>query len=202
MKTLTDSQNDVLNFIKHYRDKTGTSPSYREIQRHFRYKSIKAVQDHIHALTTKGALERSEPKKRRARQILPTGEKLEGARRIPVYGEIAAGTPRDAPQVELGSVFIADSLTKKDCFGLRVTGNSMVEAGIFEGDFLIVEKGPRVNDGDIAVALLDGETTVKRYKLQNGKPWLVPENSEMKPMEVEGRKFEIQGRVVGLQRRY
>ena len=203
-KPLTDPQAEVLRFIKEYRSETGTSPSYREIQKHFRYKSVKAVQDHVQALFNKGALEKVSSKKSKglARQLMPAGEKVEGVKRISVYGEVAAGGPREGVQLELGSLFVNEAISKNECFGLRVTGNSMVDAGIYEGDFLIVEKSARARNGEIVVALLDGETTVKRYQDQKGQVHLIPENAEMTPIPVQGKKLEIQGKVIGLQRKF
>ena len=179
-------------------------PSYREIQTHFAYKAVGTVQDHVRALIEKGVLEKNKnpQEKRRARGLLPKGLRVEGVRRLPVYGEIAAGGPRAAEQLELGEVVIAEDQVKGECFALRVVGESMIEVGIFEGDHLIVEIGVRVHSGDIVVALLDGETTVKRYQEKNGQIFLVPENKHMQAIATTGRRLEIQGRVVGLQRMF
>jgi repressor LexA len=199
-KPLTDSQTLVLNFIKNFRQESGNSPSYRDIQKYFRYKSVKAAQDHVQALIQKGVLEK--PAKRHARNLLPTGERLENAMNIPIYGEIAAGSPRDNAQLELGSLVVSKSLSKKKCFALKVVGNSMIEVGILEGDVVIVEKCDRPRNGEIIVALLDKETTVKTYREKNGQAFLIPENREMKPIPLTGKKLEVQGRVIGLQRHY
>jgi repressor LexA len=122
-------------------------------------------------------------------------------RKIPIYGEIAAGGPRAAEQLELGEVVITEDLVKGECFALRVVGDSMIDAGIYEGDHVIVEQGSRVREGDIVVALLDGETTVKKYAVKNGEVLLIPENKRMRPISTRGKNLEIQGRVVSLQRK-
>ena len=197
-KPLTESQEAVLKFIKSHSLDAGSPPSYREIQAHFGYKAIGTVQDHVKALVTKGCLEKPD-KTRAARSLIPAGQKLEGMKRIPIYGEIAAGGPREAMQLELGSMVIP--ATKGASFGLRVVGDSMIEVGILEGDHIIVEQNARIKSGDIIVALLEGETTVKRYVEKAGKVFLVPENRKMSPIPVNGRRFEIQGKVVGLQRK-
>ena len=195
---LTESQSGILSFIRRYCETSGAPPSYREIQKHFGYKAIGTVQDHVKALIKKGFLE--EPGKK-ARGLVPKNFSWEGVKRIPIYGEIAAGHTRDSAQLELGALIIADNFAADPCFALRVVGNSMIEAGIFEGDHVIVERTSRVKTGDIVVALLNGETTVKRYLDKGEGIFLVPENREMRPIKVEQGKLEIQGRVVGLQRK-
>ena len=191
-----------MKFIRSRCERDGISPSFREIQEHFGYKAVGTVQDHVKALIRKGWLEKPTDKKaRKARGLLPTGHARENVKRISIYGEIAAGATREADQIELGGLVISEVAAKDPCFALRVVGDSMIEVGILEGDFLIVEKGARVKNGDIVVALWNGETTVKRYVEKAGAVYLVPENSRMKPLAVTGGSFEIQGKVVGLQRK-
>lgn len=181
----------------------GIPPSYREIQKHFGYKAIGTVQDHVRCLMEKGRLEQptSRRAERKARGLIPKGLRSDGVRRLPIYGEIAAGSARESEQVELGTLTISKKVVNDPCFGLRVVGNSMVDAGILEGDILIVERG-HVKSGEIVVALLDGETTVKRYVRKDGRIFLVPENRLMKPIEMTSARFEIQGKVVALFRRF
>lgn len=200
---LTESQSAVLQFIKDFVRTQGMAPSYREIQSHFGYKAVGTVQDHVRALVEKGYLEKPVKKKQKrpARGLLPKGFSLTGIRKIPIFGEIAAGGPRTAEQLELGEVVIADDLVKGECFALRVVGDSMIDVGIFEGDHVIVEAGGRVKEGDIVAVLLEGETTVKRYSVKNGEVLLIPENRRMKPISTRGKSLEIQGRVVSLQRK-
>jgi repressor LexA len=134
--------------------------------------------------------------------LVPSGgERPSEARRLPVYGEIAAGSARESLQIEIGSLVIAADSVHDPAFALRVVGDSMVGVGIFEGDFLIVEATARAASGDIVVALLNGETTVKRYLEKRGEIFLVPENPNMRPIAVTGGSFSIQGKVVGLHRR-
>ncbi len=197
---LTPAQREVLDFIRSTCERNGVPPSYREIAAHFGYKAIGTVQDHIKALHKKGWLEPVD-KGKRARGLVPVGYRMEGVRRIPIYGEIAAGSLRDSPQVEMGGLVVTDTMAREPCFALRVVGDSMVDAGIFEGDHLIVERQAPVKSGDIVVALWNGETTVKRYLVKAGEVWLHPENARMKPFRVSGGNFQIQGKVVGLQRR-
>jgi len=198
---LTEPQSEILRFIKDQVALAGSSPSYREIQEHFGYKAVGTVQDHIKALLKKGALQKMPTSRgRRARGLVPAGKVVNGVRRIPIYGEIAAGSARDANQLEMGSLLISEQVAQDPSFALRVVGDSMIDAGIFEGDFLIVERRAVISSGDIVVALLNGETTVKRYVEEGEQILLVPANRRLSPIRVEGR-FEIQGKVVGLQRR-
>lgn len=200
---LTENQSAVLRFIKAYFSENGVPPSYREIQKHFDYKSVGTVQDHVRALIKKGALEKSYGgNSKKAKALLPSGQKMGGVKRLPVYGEIAAGGPREGVQLELGTIAVGEELAAGECFALRVVGNSMIDAGIFEGDHVIVEKKAKIKNGDIVVALLNGETTVKRYQEKSGKIYLIPENATMAPIEVRGGNFEIQGKVTGLQRKF
>jgi repressor LexA len=201
-RTLTESQEQILSFIKSCYERTGLPPSYREIQEHFGYKAIGTVQDHLKALRKKGVLEETSLSKgrRQARGLVPTGYKPEGTHRIPVYGEIAAGSTRDNAQLKMGTVVVADSVANDTSFALRVVGDSMIDIGILEGDFLIVERRSQVRSGDIVVALVNGETTVKRFVRKSDGIYLVPENQRLSPQRITTERFEIQGKVVGLQR--
>lgn len=202
-KGLTGTQRQILDYIRSRCREGGVPPSYREIQVHFGYKAIGTVQDHLKALRQKGALEETSPKGKRrpARGILPRGHRPANAKVVPIYGEIAAGSARDSAQLEFGDLLVSDTISERPDFALRVVGNSMVDAGIYEGDLLIVERRAPIRNGDIIVALLDGETTVKRYRRQGEEILLIPENRFMKPIRVTTQRFEIQGKVVGLQRK-
>jgi len=200
--TLTDTQSEILEFIRKTCELNGVPPSYREIQEHFGYKAVGTIQDHVKALVTKGFLKRGTGPGRRARDLLPTGFRPEAVRQIPIYGEIAAGPTRDSAQIELGSMTLPQSMLKGDCFALRVVGDSMEDVGILEGDLLVVQRQNRANSGDIVVALLNRETTVKRYMESKGQILLVPENKKMKSIPVTNEDFQIQGKVIGLQRRF
>jgi repressor LexA len=200
---LTQNQAHLLEFIKTYSQENGFPPSYREIQRHFGYKAVGTVQDHVRALIQKGALQKSYGQNsKKARALIPSGPKPSSGKSIPIFGEIAAGGPREAIQTELGNLVIGDDLASGDCFALRVVGNSMIDIGIFEGDFVIVDRTQKVKNGDIIVALLEGETTVKRYRETKDKILLIPENRTLKPIEVTTEDFQIQGKVTGLQRKF
>lgn len=200
---LSESARDVLECIQRRYRERGVPPSFREIQKELGYRAVGAVQKHVKNLRERGLLE-SVPlagsAAAKTASLLPAGAKFEVPKRIPVYGQVAAGSPTSAEQIELGSVFVPEGATKRPCFALRVRGDSMIDVGIFEGDHLIVEKTSQVGDGDIIVALLDGETTVKTYVANRQGTFLRPENKRLKPISIEGRDFTIQGRVISLQR--
>jgi repressor LexA len=204
LPSLTSAQAEVLSFIKERCRESGIPPSYREIQKHFGYKAVGTVQDHVKALIAKGALEKPTKKSsRKARTLLPAGHSgSPGIKRIPVYGEVAAGGPREAQQLELGTAVIDEATARGDVFALRVVGDSMIDVGIYEGDLLVVEKRSRARSGDIVVALLDNETTVKRYEEKGSDVFLIPENKKMGPISTRGKQLSIQGKVVGLQRKF
>jgi repressor LexA len=202
---LTTTQSEILKFIREKCVETGMAPTLREIQKHFGYRAIGTVQDHLKALRKKGFLESNpgtKKQQRRARGLIPTGLRGGGTKQIPIYGEIAAGPTREAEQLELGILKIAAEDAKDPCFALRVVGDSMIEAGILEGDILIVERNTAVKSGDIVAALLNGETTVKRYLKREGEIFLVPENRKMTPIPIKTEDFKVQGKVVGLQRKF
>lgn len=198
---LTRPQEDILGFIRLRCRETGAPPSYREIQHHFGYRAVGTVQDHIRALRRKGYVERPRGQ-RSSRNLLPRDQSFAAPRRLPVYGEIAAGSARLSEQVEIGSIFVDETSARGACFALRVVGDSMVDAGIYEGDWIIVEKDVPIRSGDIVVALLNGETTVKRYLETEAGRILKPENPRHPVIPIDRYECSLQGRVIGLQRRF
>lgn len=188
MKDLTHRQKEILTFIEHYEWRNGFWPSIREIQEKFNFKSTNAVMGHLRALEKKGAIERIHGQARTFRIHRPDapdrGELPDNASEvvdIPVMGDIAAGYPdRVEPAGEIGRLQVdiasAGYSNRRRSFALQVRGESMVDAEIYEGDMVVVEpREPR--DGDIVAALIDGETTLKRYiKKGNEPPYLKAEN--------------------------
>lgn len=201
--SLTDRQKSIYDFIEDYQMDHGCSPKIREIQESFEIKSINGVIKHLRALETKGWIERDNT---------PRGIKLfERARNkiqssllsIPVFGSIPAGTPQNLDEYIEGYQTIDASLlgNSKDVFALFVKGESMIDAGIHDGDVVFAaKKEPKF--GDIVVALIDGESTLKRYmKDKNGSPYLKAENSTF-PEIYPIHELEVQGVIVYLMRRY
>lgn len=196
---LSPRQAEILEFMRECCDAHGRPPSYREIQKHFGLKTVATVYDHVKALEEKGAIHKLSAEG--SRNWVPKGHDQVRAKRVPIYGEIAAGSPREAHQIEMGELLVPAAISPHPTFSLRVTGDSMIDAGILEGDYLVVEKGAKIANGDIVVALVEGETTVKRFFRRSDGVYLVPENKRLKERKVPHGQFEIQGKVVGLQRK-
>ncbi len=188
---LTPKQSAILDFIHGYVSENGSAPSLREIGRHFDL-SVGTVQDQVEALRRKGALDRQPVQARGIR--LPSS-----AGQIPILGRVFAGTLHAAMEDVEGHLAIEKSRNTSELFGLRVRGDSMEGAGIFDGDHVIVRRQPDANEGDIVVARIEDESTVKRLRYKGGRPLLCPENSHYQPIE---GPFEIIGVVVELRRRF
>lgn len=205
MTELTEQQERVLRFVAKHIAEQGAPPTFRGIAKHFGFASTRAAQDHVAALVRKGYLEHRPGEARGLR--LANALNASPPVAVPIVGQIAAGSPRDAQQLPMGSLpfpreLVRGSQLDADLFALRVHGDSMVEAGILEGDMVIAKTQKSVSHGDIVVALLDGESTVKRFHKKDGKILLMPENKRLKPIPVEGRELVIQGRVIAVQRFY
>jgi repressor LexA len=197
---LTERQQQVLDFIHGYHREHGVSPSLREIQAHFGLASPFGIKRHVDALTQKGALRRLDGK---ARGLLPQSHPRRGAlAEIPLYGTIPAGLPTETVQ-EPDSYISVDTISlgvrpNAKLFALRVRGDSMVNASILDGDVVFLT--PREpHEEDIVAALIDGESTLKRYLVQRGRPFLRAENPRY-PDLVPVTELIIQGVMVGLLR--
>ena len=199
-KPLTKKQDRVFEFIRKHVQDIGYPPTVREIGMNFGI-SEKGAYDHLNAIEKKGYIRRM-PKKPRAIEILEfVPQKLpQTAVEIPIVGRVAAGEPILASENVEGTLPVPREVVKEDtCFALRINGKSMIEAGIFEGDLVIVRSQNYADTGDIVVALLDEEATVKRFFRDGSKIRLQPENSVMSPIIVDDA--QILGKVVGLFRR-
>jgi repressor LexA len=198
---LTDRQRDVLEFINAHHRQHGVAPSLREIQAHFGFASPFAVQRHVDALTEKGALRRLDGK---ARGLLPTSHPRRGALvEIPLYGTIPAGLPT-ATEQEPDSYISVDTISlgvrpNAKLFALRVRGDSMVDASILDGDVVFVTPQREPRPRDIVAALIDGESTLKRFLVQRGRAFLRAENPRY-PDLLPTTELIIQGVMVGLLR--
>jgi repressor LexA len=190
-QALTPKQTAILEFIQGYVNENGAPPSLREIGRHFDL-SVGTVQDQVEALRRKGALDRQPTQARGIR--LPSS-----AGQIPILGRVFAGTMHTAMEDVEGHLTFDRHKNVSDFFGLRVRGDSMVGAGILDGDHVIVRRQPEARNGEIVVARIEDETTVKRLRTTGPRPLLCPENDAYRPIE---GPFEIIGVVVELRRRY
>ena len=199
--TLTPKQKEILDFIRAYRQKRGLSPTQREICEAFGYSSFGTLQKHIKLLLEKGVLVRDWNKRRSL--VLAEENKPAGAVELPLAGRIAAGQPIE-PEPEGETVAVPDVLTRKgQNYVLRVNGSSMIDDGIHDGDFVVVNRREKASNGEMVAALLNGEATLKRfYREADGRIRLQPANERMSPIWVAEGDLKVQGVVVGLMRKY
>ncbi|MBI1789953.1 MAG: transcriptional repressor LexA [Acidobacteria bacterium] len=205
---VTKRQKQVLDFIAHFIDDNGYSPSYEEVARGLGLASLATVHKHISTLETKQYLKRGFNQSR----SLDLGPKYiqeqrrhrhEPSLEIPLLGRIAAGAPVEAmPQQE--TLRFGDFAGNPDVYALQVRGDSMIEDHICDGDLVLVDRTPHVRDGDIVVALVEGrETTLKRFFREPGDmARLQPANSSLQPIHVALKDLEIQGRLLAVLRKY
>jgi len=199
MKNLTARQRQVLNWIKGFIDEHGMPPTVREIGAAFGIGSS-SVFDHLKALEKKGYLRRGDLG---ARSLIIEDRKRgeEATQHLAVIGRIAAGRPIEAVEDDLGSIPVNRKLLRgRGGFALRVEGDSMVDAGIHDGDYVIVREQDTAENGDIVVALIDGEATLKRFYREKEGVRLEPANGKMETIEVNSGDFRIQGKVIGVLR--
>ena len=198
---LTHRQQQILDFITDSIETRGMPPTLREIGHRFGISSTNGVNDHLKALEKKGRLRR-EGLKSRALCPVPIDDECE----VPILGRVAAGRPMLAVEnvddtVRVGRFFLGGH---RDVFGLRVIGDSMIDAGIHDGDVVFVRKAESARSGDIVVAMLEDEVTVKRYSQERNHVRLEPANASMKPIIVtraEFRAIGLCGVVIGVFRR-
>jgi repressor LexA len=197
---LTDRQKSVLDFIQREQREKGVTPSTREIQSHFRFASQTSVMQYIAALERKGFLDRHA---RKARALVTPAMKVR-ITDVPIYGQIPAGMATLSEEDIEGHVSLdtrsANVSKNRGTFALRVRGDSMIGAHIVDGDVVILEQSKDVHHGDIVAALIDGETTLKRYVVEHGRPYLKAENSRY-PDLIPARELKIQGVMVSLVRK-
>ena len=192
---LTKRQDQVLDFIREFAMEQSMPPTLREIARGMGFSSDNAARDHVRALARKGAIELVEGASRGIRLV------EEG---IPIVGRVAAGAPLLAAEnIEDRITGRAGYFDTNPDYFLRVVGESMRDVGILDGDLLAVSKTPDARNGEIVVARLDDEVTVKRFEKTGGRIRLLPENPEFEPIEVNPAEHSlaIEGRALGVLRR-
>lgn len=206
--TLTKRQKEVLNYLVIFMNKNGYSPSFEEIARALKLTSLATVHKHLSTLERKGFVRRGYNQSRSIEVIqLPKPVREQVLERhvveLPMKGHIAAGRPLEAVEGD-ETISLADFARGQHTFVLKVKGESMRDDHILDGDYIVVESTQVANPGEIVVALVGGqEATVKRfYREGAGKIRLQPANSEMSPIVVPAGDVTIQGRVVGVLRKY
>lgn len=199
--TLTERQKEIVDFIRKYREERGISPTQREICEEFGFSSFGTLQKHIRLLLEKGVIARDWNKRRSL--VVAGEERRPRALEIPLFGRIAAGRPIEVVAGD-ESVTVPEILTRKgENFVLRVTGQSMIEDGVEDGDFIVVNRRGKAASGEMVVALVGGEATLKRFYLEgNGRVRLQPANERMAPMYFREEEVDVQGVVVGLMRKF
>ena len=212
-KRLTDRQSLVLKFIRDSIEQRGYPPTIREIGLKLKIRSTNGVNDHLKALEKKGFLKREDMKSRALRPVDQPGSPSRSSSSdanlidVPLLGRVAAGLPLLAVEeasdtVRVDKFFLGSS--GRQVFALSVVGDSMIEDGIYDGDFIFVKKQATANRGDIVVALIEDEATVKRYYPEADRIRFQPANARMAPIYVRRTDFKstmLLGVVVGIYRR-
>jgi repressor LexA len=201
---LPDRQLKILQFIQDTVESQGYPPTVREIGLAVGLCSPASVQSHLASLEAKGLIRRGSAKRRALEVVKPLGTDRErgfpAQSKIPLVGRVAAGAPLLATQSSDDFIEIPEFLGEPEgCFALRVTGSSMIKAGILHGDVVVVKQQETAEDGDIVVAMLDDEATLKRFFREADQVRLQPENDSMSPIFT--RDPRIVGRVTGVLRR-
>ena len=222
-QALTDRQKEVLEFISRSILERGYPPTLREIGEHMGIRSTNGVNDHLKALEKKGYLQREDLKSRALRPIGTPGsvaDRADGSTKgrgprvdedmveIPLLGRVAAGQPllavENVEETLKVDRFLVGPDSKREVFALRVKGDSMIDDGIHDGDFLFVKKSFSADRGDIVVALIEDEATVKRYYPEGDSIRFQPANASMQPIVVKRKDFKsvnLIGVVVGVYRK-
>lgn len=202
---LTERQKAILEFIAEFQRENGLSPTHREIRDEFGYSSFGTVYKHLKLLQEKGFLRRDWNQKRGLELVRAVpGAPLTTTSEIPFLGYIAAGLPIEAlPGDEKLAVpnHLFEGPTVEH-YVLKVTGESMIQEGIYDGDFVVVLRREEAKPGEMVVALVGGDATLKRFYPEGDTIRLQPANPDMEPIRVPARDVKVQGVVVGLMRKF
>jgi repressor LexA len=212
MKYVTERQRDILNFIREFQRARGVAPTHREICDHFGFSSYGTVYKHLSLLEKKGLIRRDSNQKRGVEVVeepAPVRPATGGSgggggavRELPLFGYIAAGRPLDV-EVSDEMIAVPEHLTSRgENYVLKVRGDSMVDDGILDGDLVIISRRERADNGEMVVANINGEVTLKRLYREGERVRLQPANSYMNPIYAAARDVAVQGVVVGLMRRF
>jgi repressor LexA len=198
---LTRRQKEILDYVARHIERKGYAPTIEEIATHFELSSLATVHKHLSNLQAKGLIKRAWNRSR-ALELVPTTVSVKAVE-LPLLGRVAAGTPIEAIQSS-ETVFVPeDMLGSRETYVLQVKGDSMIDEQIRDGDYVIVENRRVARDGEMVIALLDGErATLKKLYREGRRVRLQPANARMKPIYVEPDALTIQGVVIGVLRRY
>ncbi len=203
MKYVTERQRDILQFIRDFQREHGVAPTHREICDRFGFSSYGTVYKHLSLLEKKGLIRRDWNQKRGVELVeKPAADTPPGVRELPLFGTIAAGLPLEVEQSD-ETITVPDRLTSRgENFVLKVRGDSMMDDGILDGDYVIIARRERAENGEMVVANVNGEVTLKRLYREGERIRLQPANSMMHPIFAHTRDVAVQGVVVGLMRRF
>ncbi|MGH7680836.1 MAG: transcriptional repressor LexA [Candidatus Eiseniibacteriota bacterium] len=196
---LTPRQRTAYDFITAFSGRKGYAPSYKEIGRHLGVSSLNAVAKLIVQLRRRGFLEPAPPN---AKRWLAPSVRRADEDTIPLLGVVAAGRPIEPIETPEEIQIPSSMAGKGERYALRVRGDSMIEDGIHDGDVVVVRRARRAENGQTVVAVVDGDATLKRFRLKGGRAELRPANATMEPIVVSADRVEIRGILVGLIRRY
>ena len=207
MRYLTERQRDILNFIRDFQKDRGIAPTHREICDHFGFSSYGTVYKHLSLLEKKGLIRRDWNQKRGVELVEKPEASRESApssnvRELPLFGYIAAGRPLEV-DISDETITVPQHLTTRgENYVLKVRGDSMIEDGIFDGDLVVIVRRLEALNGEMVVANVNGEVTLKRLYREGERVRLQPANSMMHPIYAYARDVAVQGVVVGLMRRF
>jgi repressor LexA len=198
---LTKRQKQIFDYIQEFLGKNGYAPSLIEISQHFDLHSISTIHKHLVHLEEKGLIRRHW-NRARAIEVMPSQQNPE-ARDVPLGGLISAGQPIEAVRANEVVAVPEDMIGRRDVYVLKVKGESMIDEQVRDGDYVIVENRTEARNGEMVVALLDGDSaTLKKFYREKGEIRLQPAHPTMKPILVKERDLKIQGVVIGLLRKY
>ena len=198
---ITRRQKEVLDFLSSFTQQNGYSPSYDEIAQGLGLNSLATVHKHVSNLQSKGLLQRSHNRSRSI-DVLPARTAKKSVDRMPLLVRIAAGRPVAAIE-SAETISLTDIIGNREVFALEVNGDSMRDEHIVSGDYVLVERTRTAREGEIIVALVDGmEATLKRFYREGSLVRLQPSNSEMSPIYAPAANVAIQGKVLGVLRKY
>jgi len=197
---LTKRQKEIYDFIREYLEAEGYAPSLEEIGARFQLSSVATVHKHVQNLVEKGLLRKAW---NRSRSIEVVEEQGSAAIEVPLLGQVAAGMPIEAVTTEDTISVPAEMVGRRKCYALRVSGDSMIEDHIVDGDIVLLEPRKEPREGETVVALVrHQDVTLKRYYQRGAMIRLAPANSNLQPMDFPAEDVEFQGVVIGLLRNY
>jgi repressor LexA len=198
---ITRRQKEVIDFLSSFTSRNGYSPSYEEIAAGLGLNSLATVHKHVTNLQSKGLLQRSHNRSRSI-DVIPQRPTRRAPDRLPLLGRIAAGKPVEAIE-SAETISLGDIIGNREVFALEVRGDSMRDEHIMSGDYVLVERTRIARDGEIVVALIDGtDATLKRFYREGNLIRLQPSNTEMQPIYAPAGNVSIQGKVLGMLRKY